>query len=418
LDLSGSTPAAISFASGISSPVDLQLGPDAALYYLARGSGGLVSKIEYGAAQAPAITQHPSNQTVAVGQQATFSVLASGAAPLSFQWQRNGSNITKANSPSYTTAPVSAADNGARFRCIVSNALGSITSNEATLTVAASGNTAPTPTITQPPQGTLYNAGDTIPYAGTGTDPEDGQVPASRFTWQVDFHHDTHTHPFIPATTGATGGSFVIPNTGETSANVWYRIYLTVTDSQGAATTTFRDVLPRTVTITLATQPSGLQLTLDGQPLTAPVMFTGVVGFQRTIGAPSPQAVKSVAYTFAAWSDGGPATHQIATPPSPTTYTASYQSGPTPPAPPTNLVATAGNTTVGLSWTASSGASSYNVRRSTTNKGPYATIATGITTTGFTDTGLINGVTYYYVVQAVNSVGTSGNSNQGSATPH
>ena len=58
--------------------------------------------------------------------------------------------------------------------------------------------------------------------------PEDATFPGSAFTWRVDFHHDTHTHPFMLATTGATSGSFTIPTTGETAANVWYRIYLTV----------------------------------------------------------------------------------------------------------------------------------------------------------------------------------------------
>ena len=89
----------------------------------------------------------------------------------------------------------------------------------------------------------------------------------------------------------------------------------------------------------------------------------------------------------------------------------------TPPAAPTGLVATAGNAQVSLSWNASSGATSYNVLRATISGGPYTTITTGITTTSYTDTGLINGTTYYYVVQAVNSAGTSPNSNEASATP-
>jgi len=87
----------------------------------------------------------------------------------------------------------------------------------------------------------------------------------------------------------------------------------------------------------------------------------------------------------------------------------------TPPAP-TNLTASAGNAQVSLSWTASTGATSYNVRRSTTNGGPYAVIGSP-TTTSYTDSGLTNGQTYYYVVSAVNSSGQSGNSNQASATP-
>ncbi|MFN2513923.1 MAG: fibronectin type III domain-containing protein [Pyrinomonadaceae bacterium] len=90
---------------------------------------------------------------------------------------------------------------------------------------------------------------------------------------------------------------------------------------------------------------------------------------------------------------------------------------PTPPAAPTGLTATAGNAQVALSWTASSGATSYNVKRSTTSGGPYTTIAPGVTTTSYTDASVTNGTTYYYVVTAVNSTGESANSNQASATP-
>ncbi len=86
------------------------------------------------------------------------------------------------------------------------------------------------------------------------------------------------------------------------------------------------------------------------------------------------------------------------------------------PAAPVNLNATAGNQQVGLSWTVSSGATSYNVLRSTTNGGPYTQIATATSTT-YSDTSLTNGSTYYYVVTAVDTAGQSGNSNQASATP-
>src|SRR5262245_49819083 len=91
--------------------------------------------------------------------------------------------------------------------------------------------------------------------------------------------------------------------------------------------------------------------------------------------------------------------------------------GGSPPPAPTGLTAIPGNAQVTLNWNASSGAASYNVKRSTTNGGPYTTIATGVTATNFTNTQLVNGTTYFYVVSAVNSAGESGNSNQASATP-
>jgi len=316
-----STGAVASFATGISYPVDLKVGDDGSLYYLGRGSGA-VYRISYGPT-APAITSHPANRTAAPGASATFSVRASGTPTLRYQWQRNGANISGATAQDYTIASVTAGDNGARFRAIVTNDFGNALSNEATLTVST--NQAPSGTITDPTQGTLYTGGSVITYAGTGTDNEDGTLPASAFTWQVDFHHDTHTHPFMAATSGARSGSFTIPTTGETSANVWYRIYLTVRDSAGASHTSQRDVLPRKARVTLATNPAGLQLLLDGQPVTAPYAFDGVVGIQRSISAVTPQASGGTSYAFASWSDAGTATHTIATPSTDTTYTATYQ---------------------------------------------------------------------------------------------
>jgi fibronectin type 3 domain-containing protein len=86
------------------------------------------------------------------------------------------------------------------------------------------------------------------------------------------------------------------------------------------------------------------------------------------------------------------------------------------PATPTGLTATASNAQVSLTWAASSTATSYNVKRATTTGGPYTKISSP-TTTSFTDTGLTNGTTYFYVVSAVNSTGESANSAQAGATP-
>jgi len=92
-------------------------------------------------------------------------------------------------------------------------------------------------------------------------------------------------------------------------------------------------------------------------------------------------------------------------------------SGQAPPAP-TGLSAIAGHGQVSLSWTAASGAASYNVYRGTSPGGEGTTpIKMGVTSTKFTDTGLTNGRAYYYRVAAVNSSGTSGMSNEASALP-
>ncbi len=316
--------AATTFATAVSKPVDVKLGPDGALYYLSYdGTNGALGKIQYSTGTPPAITLQPVNRTVPVGQTATFTVSASGSAPLGYQWQRNGTNITGATATSYTTPPAVLADNGAQFRCVVTNGFGMATSNAATLTVTS--NTAPTAAITTPGVGTLYSAGDAIAYSGTGTDAEDGTLPASAFTWWAELHHGTHTHPFMAPASGATGGTLTIPTSGETSDDVWYRLHLRVTDSGGLTSETTRDILPRKVTLGLRTSPAGLQVTLDGIPRTSPTDVLAVVGLQRSLGAATFQTSGSTTYQFESWSDGGAQTRTITTPPVDTTYTATFQ---------------------------------------------------------------------------------------------
>lgn len=91
--------------------------------------------------------------------------------------------------------------------------------------------------------------------------------------------------------------------------------------------------------------------------------------------------------------------------------------GTTVPAAPTGLTATSGNAKVSLSWSASAGASTYNVKRAATSGGPYTTVGAGVNGTSYTDQGLTNGTVYYYAVSAANSAGESANSAAVSATP-
>jgi|HubBroStandDraft_5_1064220.scaffolds.fasta_scaffold00082_5 hypothetical protein len=90
-----------------------------------------------GGAVAPAITAQPVNQRVVVGAAATFTVTATGAAPLSYQWQKGTTPISGATASSYTTPTTTLVDDGSTFQVVVSNSAGSVTSSSATLTVAA-----------------------------------------------------------------------------------------------------------------------------------------------------------------------------------------------------------------------------------------------------------------------------------------
>jgi len=319
--LNPATNLATSFITGASQPVDIQVGADGSLYYLARGTKS-VMKIRYTTNLSPVITTQPTSILVSVGYSATFSVAVSGPSPYSCQWKRNGVNITGATASSYKIASTSLLDNGARFQVRVSNAYGSVLSNIATLSVTT--NKPPNGQILTPAQNLTYFGGMVVKYSGSAFDFEDGDLPASAFTWQVDFHHDTHIHPFIAATTGSKTGAFTIPTRGETSANVYYFITLKVVDSVGLTSTRIRYFFPQKANMTFATNPAGLQITLDGQSHTTPFTVTGVVGIKRAIAAPSPQTVNGLSYVFQSWSDGGARSHEISTPAVNTTYTANF----------------------------------------------------------------------------------------------
>ena len=102
------------FASSVAThPVDLKIGPDGNLYYLSRGQSA-VYKVSFTGSLAPSIVTQPSSQTVTVGESATFEVVASGASPLEYQWQRDEENIPGATSRTYTVASTTAADDGSR----------------------------------------------------------------------------------------------------------------------------------------------------------------------------------------------------------------------------------------------------------------------------------------------------------------
>lgn len=314
------------FATGLEAALAVAVSDEGDLYYLTQHKG--VYRVRFAGLGTPAIADGPHDLIVAAGQPAGFSVSASGAQPLRYQWRRDGAAIPGAIGPTYTLPAASVADGGARFDVVVSNSEGNATGGPARLTVVP--GSPPVGRITAPANGRLYKGGDLVTFVGTGGDAEDGVLPRRAFTWWVDFHHETHVHPFVAPRHDLRRGNFRIPTDGETSARVWYRVHLAVRDASGLVHTSFVDLLPRKARITLATDPPDLSVKLDGQPRRAPYSVTGVTGIERRLGVTSPQTLDGVAYEFVSWSDGGAQDHTIALKAADRTFTALFLPVPAP----------------------------------------------------------------------------------------
>lgn len=318
------------FATGAAGPLDLDVGPDGSLYYLSAfgdgydGTNRPVMKISYAAGggnRAPTASSS-ANKTSGAGP-LTVNFTGGGSDPdndtLSYSWNfGDGSAVQSGRNVTHTFNA-----NG-RYNVVLTVSDGKGGRDTADPIRITVGSSAPTATITLPKLN-LYRAGSRIYYAATASDPEDGKLRRGAFRWSVVFHHDNHTHPFIAAIPKVTSGSFKIPITGETDPDQFYRIHLTVTDSDGLTYTTFRDIHPRTSTITVNTNIPGLKINLDGQPRTGPISVVSVEGMRRTLAAPLLQTYKGVTYEFVSWSDNKRAEHQIRTSKGDLTYTAVYR---------------------------------------------------------------------------------------------
>jgi len=231
------------------------------------------------AAGAPIILTQPTNQTVAVGQTATFSVTAGGAAPLSFQWQKGTSNIPGAVSASYTTPATVIGDSGTTYRVVVSNASGSVTSNSATLTVSGQA-----PAITTQPASQTVTAGQTATFTVVAT----GTAPLN-YQWQkgtTNIAGATSASYTTPATTSADNGSqfrVIVSNGVNPSATSNYATLTVNSASQAPAITT---------------QPAD-QTVVAGQTATFTVVATGTapLSYQWQNGTTNIAGATSATYT-------------------------------------------------------------------------------------------------------------------------
>lgn len=311
--------------------VDLRVGPDGALYSLTFGSSnGSLSDASAlyrirasGSGNAsPVVLAHattpsgPAPQTVQFSSTGTFDP-DGGPQALTYAWTFGDGGTSSSPSPQHTYAT-----NGIKVAQVAVSD-GAATTLSSPVVVAV--GTPPVPTIVSPSPGHAYVAGDTIAFSGSATDAEDGALPASAFSWKVLLHHHEHEHPFLGPLTGVTQGQFTVPASGHGPDDTHYVIRLTVTDTDGLATTTELELEPTHSALGLQTEPFGLPLLVDDENTPTPTVLESLVGFTHVVEAPLIATLGTQAYAFQCWSDGGARQHAVAAPQGALHLTARYQ---------------------------------------------------------------------------------------------
>src|SRR5690348_7920437 len=256
-----------SFSKSLSINIPALTGNTAYVGFTA-GSGGLTAIQDIltwtytSNSTAPSITTQPANQMVLAGQAATFSVVAAGTAPLTYQWMEDtGSgfnNISGAISSSYTTPLAMSTDNGTAFEVVVTNVQGSVTSNAATLTV----DSPVAPAITTEPVSQTVTEGQTATFSVVAS----GTAPFT-YQWMAN------TGSGYNNISNANSSSYTTPPTIMSIDN-GALFEVTVTNSQGSVTSNPVMLTVNPAPPSITTQPAS-QMVLVGQAATFSVVATG-----------------------------------------------------------------------------------------------------------------------------------------------
>jgi glucose/arabinose dehydrogenase len=316
------------FAAGAATPVDLAVGPGNELYYVDLG-GGTVRRIRYFAGNTPPVANIVATPTtggapLAVAFNGSGSTDADPADQglLTYQWDFTNDGTFDATGVTASHTYATAGTYTARLR--VTDTLG--VTNDTTVTISA-GNDSPTAFVDSPASTLTWAVGNTINFSGHATDPQQGTLPASALSWQVLLHHCSspgvcHIH-YLQQFTGVASGSFIAPDHDYPS---YLELQLTATDAGGLTSVASVSLQPKTVDLTFATNPAGLQVAVGSATQVTPFTRTVIQGSTNTLSAPTPQAANAAPVAFSSWSDGGAQTHVITAPATATSYTASFVS--------------------------------------------------------------------------------------------
>lgn len=169
----------------------------------------------------------------------------------------------------------------------------------------------PKATIISPVNKSYYIGNQDIIFKGTGTDATDGQLPASAFRWLVHMNHGKdnaqHWHDGIGLYDDIKEGMFSTPSSDDhvIADSIFFRFFLIVTNSKGISDTSSVDIIPKQTKLILTTEPSGLNINIQGNGLlVTPLIASPTQNMIIPLSAPKNQTLNGKTYTFKEWSDG------------------------------------------------------------------------------------------------------------------
>jgi uncharacterized repeat protein (TIGR01451 family) len=318
------------FATNVGTIADMVEGPDGNLYYVSVFEGTF-TEISAPGPFPPTAKASAKPDTGQAPLTVKFSSAGSSdpyGKALSYAWQfGDGTTSTVANpSHKYTARGI--------YTATLAVKSGTLTGTTTTKVVA--GQTPPTASITAP---ATYNAGATVSFSGTATDPVDGSLPPYRYAWQVDYIKDGVAQPsfnaevpgpFYGPVSGITSGSFQIPTDPTQVPGSFYRMTLTVTDSRGLHEVVTKDIHPNLTSWSVKDSVAGTGYFVDGAWHTGTYTTQDVVGVHHVLtGLALGQETGTTRYRFAGWADGSALTDSFASPATAATYTARYETAAT-----------------------------------------------------------------------------------------
>ncbi len=288
-------------AGSWSNPVDMQIGPDGNVWFLAFGNGELDEIVANGSNNPPvAVASADVTTTTASSLTVHFTGDQShdpDSDAISYSWNfGDGSALATGADPAHTYG-----EGAFRATLTVTDSHGATDTESIDIVVGVS---PPVVTFVQPAATTKWKIGDTVSIAVNAIDPQDGPLSGDSVSTRIDYWTGGHVYP-VTDFSGLVG-SFVAADQG--FQNAYYEITTSATNSFGLTGTTVVDVAPKTVKVTVTSTPSGAAVAVDGVAETTPFSFKTIVGSEREVSAPSSITSKGVVYDFAQWQvDGGAA---------------------------------------------------------------------------------------------------------------